>query len=161
MILCDRIIALCICIIFGCGCTMSDRYLITQPTATTLAQTSDLQNLAVPATTKKGKPVFVRGSTIDLQSAKPSGAGVEVVARAPSKFVLAGSLLTWIGTAISVTGTVLFIAYHSGDPYWAGIGMAVSAEAVMWTGTGLWIYGAGHNPQEVPPGRADLRYSNP
>ena len=148
-------------ILFLCSCTMSGRYLITQPAANTLARTSDRQNLGVPATTKKGKPVFVRGSTIDLQTAKPSGESLEVVARAPSKLVLAGSLLTWIGTAISVTGTVLFIAYHSGDPYWAGIGMAVSAEAVMWTGTGLWIYGAGHNPQEVPPGRADLRYLSP
>ncbi len=148
-------------LIFLCSCTMTDRYVISAQSANTVAQTPNRESLAVPATTKKGTPVFVRGSTIDLHSSRSSGDSLEVVARAPSRYVLAGSLLTWIGTAISLTGTVLFIAYRSGDPYWAGIGLAVSAEAVMWTGTGLWIYGAGHHPQEVPPGRADLRYLTP
>jgi hypothetical protein len=140
---------------------MTDRYIVSGQSANALAQTSEREHVAVPATTQKGKLVFVRGSTIDLHSAKASGDSLEVIARAPSKYVLAGSLLTWIGTAISVAGTVLFIAYRSDDPFWAGIGLAVSAEAVMWTGTGLWIYGAGHNPQEVPAGRSDLRYLTP
>src|SRR5207244_1442587 len=100
---------------------------------------SERNRLAVPASAK-GRATFVRGSSVDLHTTRGSGDQLEVVARAPSKLVLAGSLLTWIGTAISLTGTVLFIAYRDGgDKYWAGIGLAVSAEAVMWTGTGLWI----------------------
>jgi hypothetical protein len=104
---------------------------------------------AVPAT-RQGRPVLVRGSTLEIDDAALSGNSLEVKSRAPNRMMTAGSALTWIGTAISVAGTVLFLGFSDFDKHWAGAGLALSAEAVMWTGTGLWIGGAGRHPQELP-----------
>jgi hypothetical protein len=63
--------------------------------------------------------------------------------------------MVWIGTAISLAGTVIAIA-GSGDLRFAGEITALSAEPIMLTGTGLWIAGAARRPFEVPPGRPGL-----
>jgi hypothetical protein len=144
-----------------CGCTITDRYVVSAQSAQSLQQLPEAEraSAAVPATNKKGKRTYLRASTIQWNDARASGTDLEVTARAPSPMMAAGSALTWIGTGISLVGTALFFAFQSGsDPYWAGAGLALFAEAIMWIGTGLWIVAAGKRPQEVAPGRADLRY---
>jgi hypothetical protein len=145
---CTCIIVLCNCTILLCGCTITDRYVLDADTARRAQVLQSTRDEPVPAT-RQGKPVLVRSSALDFRDARASGNSVEVKARARSPMMTAGSTLTWIGTAISVAGTVLFFAYGDFDKHWAGAGLALSAEAVMWTGTALWIVAAGKHPQEV------------
>jgi hypothetical protein len=143
-----------------CSCTITERYLVSPQSAHAAAQLPETEraSTAVPATTRKGKRTFVRASTVQWNDARASGNDLEVTSRAPSPMMTAGSALTWIGTGISVVGTALFFAFAGGDEHWAGGGLALSAEAVMWTGTALWIVAAGRRPQEVASGRGDLKY---
>ena len=165
---CTCIILVCNCIILLCGCTITDRYVLDADTARRAQTLPPASDEPIPAT-RQGKPVLVRSSTLDFRDARvtergerserkrgnaepvarPSQNSVEVKARARSPMMTAGSTLVWIGTAISVAGTVLFFAYGDFDKHWAGAGLALSAEAVMWTGTALWIVAAGKHPQEV------------
>jgi hypothetical protein len=147
---------LCGCIILLCNCIITDRYLIDADVARR-AQALPASTDTPIVATRQGKPVLVRSSTLDFRDARASGNSVEVKARAKSPMMTAGSALTWIGTAISVAGTALFFAYSDGDKHWAGAGLALSAEAVMWTGTALWIVAAGKHPQEVAPPPAMTR----
>jgi hypothetical protein len=149
-ILCGRITILCGCIMLYCGCVTTEKYLISGDSLRRLQAmpVAERASLAVPAT-RQGKPVLVRGSTLQIDDASRSENSLEVKSRAPNRMMTAGSALTWIGTAISVAGTVLFLAFSDFDRHWAGAGLALSAEAVMWTGTGLWIAGAGRHPQEL------------
>jgi hypothetical protein len=157
--LCSCIILLCSCIIFLSGCTLHARYQLDADLARRV-QALPIEGratTAVPAT-HKGKPLLVRGSALDFHDAVASGNSLTVKAHAPSRMMTAGSALTWIGTAISVTGAVLFFGFSDFDKHWAGAGLALSAEAVMWTGTGLWIAAAGKHAGEVAPGRSDVTY---
>jgi hypothetical protein len=153
-------------VLFLCSCTITDRYLVTAETARRLEAMPVVERAAtaVPAI-RDGKRVFVRGSALEvspeIHDARASQNFPAVKARAPSPMMTAGSALTWIGTAVSVAGTVLFFTFSDGDRHWAGAGLALSAEAVMGTGTGLWIAAAARHPQEVAPGRADLTYLTP
>jgi hypothetical protein len=139
---------LCSCIIL-CGCTISDRYRISDEDARRVRAMTPEERAAtaVPAT-RDGKPTWVRASALDFSDADASKG---VRARTRSPMMTAGSTLTWIGTAISVAGTVLFFTFSDGDKHWAGAGVALSAEAVMWTGTALWIVAAGKHAGEVAP----------
>jgi len=141
-------VILCSCIIL-CGCTISERYRISDEDARRV-QAMPLEQRAVTAVpaTRDGKPTWVRASALDFNDADASKG---VRARAPSPMLAAGSALTWIGTGISVAGTVLFFTFSDGDKHWAGAGLALSAEAVMLTGTALWIVAAGKHAGEVPP----------
>jgi hypothetical protein len=146
------------------GCSVGDRYLISGETARALSPLSAKERAAtaVEATRKKdGKRAFVRGSAVELNGAKPAGDRLDVWARVPSRMVVAGQALTWIGTGISVAGTIVFFSFRGGEKHWLGGGIALGAETVMLTGTGLWIAGQLGHPQEVPPGRAGLRYLPP
>ncbi|MBL9044909.1 MAG: hypothetical protein JNM83_25095 [Myxococcales bacterium] len=72
----------------------------------------------------------------------------------PNRMITAGSVLTWIGTAVSLAGTVMVAVGKVQDStplFYAGGISALAAEPIMWTGTGLWIAGAMRRPSEAPP----------
>ncbi len=156
--------ALAAVLLIASGCVVSDRYLITANATNALAHVPESERAAtaVPARRKKdGKAVFVRGSTVDLRGSNAVGDDVEVTAGLRSKMVVAGQALTWVGTAISVAGTIVFFSFPSGQRHWVGGGLSLSAEAIMLTGTGLWIAGQAGHPQELPPASAGIRYLSP
>ena len=72
----------------------------------------------------------------------------------PNRMITAGSVLTWIGTAVSLAGTVMVAVGKVQDStplFYAGGISALVVEPIMWTGTGLWIAGAMRRPYAVPP----------
>jgi hypothetical protein len=87
-----------------------------------------------------------------------TGDAVPVSASVPSTMITAGSVLVWLGSAMSVVGTALFFASESPTPHWTGAGLAAGGEPLMIVGTALWIVGVLKRPQEVPAGRADIHY---
>jgi hypothetical protein len=152
--------ALLLSTLLAAGCVVSDRYLVSSGATRALTAMPEpaRAHVAVPATRKAdGKQVLLRGSTIDLSQ---PGA-TEVKAGMRSKMVVAGQVLTWVGTAISWTGTGLFFGFHDGVKHWAGGGLALSAESIMLTGTGLWIAGQRSHPMEIPSSQHDLQLLSP
>ncbi len=135
------------------GCATQERYLVTQ--AELDSSLDGTARTAIPATREKDRqPVYVKVSALQRQTLVPHGDGtIQIVARAKNPMLTAGSVLTWIGTAISLTGTVLVAVGRVQDNtslfYLGGIS-ALSAEPLMWTGTGLWIAGAMRRPYETP-----------
>jgi hypothetical protein len=112
---------------------------------------------------KDGRAVHLLAATLQVDEARPE---TPTTTRVPShtlnRMVTAAQVLTWVGSAISVAGTIVFVAHHAdlhdATASTAGI-VALSAEPVMLTGTMLWIYGQTRNrPEEVPTGRRDLLY---
>ena len=149
------------------GCVVSEKYVVSAESVKALAArpASERVGIAVPAT-REGKNVFVRAETIDLSATEAATAtatatATQVKARARSRMVIAGQALTWIGTGISLAGTVLFFGFDGGVKHWAGGGLALSAESIMWTGTGLWIAGQRSHPQEISAGRPGVQYLSP
>lgn len=153
----------------GAGCVSHERYLISRSELVAVAQArtqgnadgngpdfvADAMPASVPAVrVKDQKPVRVRTSALRFDPARlPDTEIVSIEARALNRMVTAGSVLTWIGTAISLVGTGLVAAGKlRGDDGLFAIGgvMALSAEPIMWTGTGLWIGGALRRPYEAP-----------
>jgi hypothetical protein len=126
------------------GCVVSEKYMIAA---------GDLQSTGIIPAERVKHPAQVQifGDTIDRRSAKPMGDRVQVRAGRKSQKLLAGHLLTWIGTAISLTGNALFIAYYGQDnpQYYSGIGLTASAEPLMIVGTILWILALREHPAEV------------
>jgi hypothetical protein len=103
------------------------------------------------ARVKDGRAVNVRASTVDRASAADAGNGqVRVKAKALNKKLILGSVLTWVGTAISLTGTAFLVATwnNHNDLYTAGWVLAPSAEPIMIAGTVLWILALKHPPME-------------
>jgi hypothetical protein len=132
--------------LLGSGCWVSHRYVVDA------AELQRGQEVVAATRVKDGAQVRLRASTIDPASWEPQPTQpptVKVKSKARSSMVLAGSLLTWIGSAISITGTVLYFA-GSGDLHTAGLITAPSAEPLMITGTVLWVVGLIRHPQEVP-----------
>ena len=100
------------------------------------------------------KQVWVRSAAIDWTAVASLGdQGLLVRARAYNPAVTAGSTLTWVGTAISLLGSGLFLAGRvRGDEalFLAGSLTALSAEPVMWAGIGYWLAGTMRPPFESP-----------
>lgn len=162
-------------LVFG-ACSTQDLYLV--PTAAlgpqpTVEQSSAPPPSAAPADAlaaqraATGQPVWIRRSAIEpgsrlavLSPSVPSGGGPElsrVRARAYSPAVTAGATLTWVGTAVSLVGSGLFLAGRvRGDNglFLAGSFTALAAEPVMWAGIVYWFAGTLRPAQEVAaPGR--------
>ena len=128
------------------GCMVPHKYFVDE---------KDLGLLPIPAVRiKDGAHVRLRTDTIDLTSTvRPASGPLTVVARAKSRMVTAGSLMTFIGSAISIAGTIVFfVGYSRNDATLmkAGYISAPSAEPIMITGTVLWVLGARSHPQEIP-----------
>ncbi len=109
-----------------------------------------------------GQSVWLRSAAIDWRTATAvPGAKLQVRASARNPAVTAGSTLTWVGTAISLVGSGLFLAGRvRGDEalFLAGSFTALAAEPIMWAGIGYWLAGTLRPPHESPsPGpRATL-----
>ena len=90
---------------------------------------------------KDGRPVRLDPRvTITVEDARDPN-HVRVRARGKNNKVLAGNILVWIGTPISIVGTAFFLAQSSGTLHTTGLIMAPSAEPIMITGTILWVVG--------------------
>jgi len=156
-------------LVVGAGCVSHERYLIRRSDLVAVAEQRAAGNTegklpdsvadsvadSVPAVRKQDhKPVRVRASALRYDVARlPDTEIVSLEARAINRMVTAGSVLTWVGTAISLLGTGLVAAgkLRSDDRLFiVGGAMALSAEPIMWTGTGLWIGGALRRPYEAP-----------
>jgi hypothetical protein len=145
------------------GCLTGDHYYVAQTALDAADRLSpdERAHTALPARERKtGKTAFVRSSTIDERGAVENGE-VAIRARAPSRMILAGSILTWVGSAISIGGTLMWLLTSKGPVYDAGIGLTASAEPIMIAGTVLWIVGGLRHPETVAPGRDDVRYWTP
>jgi hypothetical protein len=149
------------------ACVSHDRYVISRSELDGLVE-QNAKGAPPPVISavreQDGKAVRVRTAALLLdsvsvpatqaQGATKGPEAVAITARAKNRMVTAGSVLTWIGTGISLIGTALFIAgkVTGNDPiYYAGAFTTISAEPFMWTGTGLWLRGAIHPPYELPP----------
>jgi hypothetical protein len=150
--------------LLAAGCLAGARYRVAPPLVEQVAHmpAAERAGVAVPAVRDKGgAEVRLRGDTLRLEP-MPSAApdGVHLTAAAPSRMAQAGIILTFLGTPVSIVGTILLLATH-GATQTAGIAMAAGAEPFMQAGTILWIVGLLQRPQEVAAGRADLRYLQP
>jgi hypothetical protein len=145
----------------GAGCVSHERYLISRSELVAVAEqraagnADESRSNSVPAVRQRDhKPVRVRKSALRYDVTRlPDTELVSIEARALNRMVTAGSVLTWIGTAISLIGTGLVAAGKlRGDDGMFVIGgaLAIGAEPIMWTGTGLWIGGALRRPYEAP-----------
>lgn len=78
-----------------------------------------------------------------------TAAPAPVRSRTAARRIVAGSALTWIGTALSLAGSITFFATSDKQPelHLASGVVAGVAEPIMITGTVLWILGA----LEPPP----------
>ena len=109
-----------------------------------------------------GQPVWLQSAAIDWRTATSApGATLQVRASAKNPAVTAGSALTWVGTAISLVGSGLFLAGRvRGDEalFLAGSFTALAAEPVMWAGIAYWLAGTLRPPYESssPSPRATL-----
>jgi len=73
-----------------------------------------------------------------------------VTAGRHSRKLLTAHLLTWIGSAISIAGTVLFLVNldQKDATFYSGVGLAATAEPLMIAGTVLWIQALKTTPAE-------------
>jgi hypothetical protein len=159
------LIALCIVNGAAAGCVSHDFYLISRAQLASAdpaesrgirpGQTVDAVPVELPALREDdGRRVLVKVSALDFRTATPvSEDAMRVQARGPSRLITAGWVLTFIGTAVSLTGTALFAVgkVQDNNPiFYAGAFSAIAAEPIMWTGTGLWIAGALRRPYDRP-----------
>ena len=138
------------------GCVSHERYTVSRAELVTVAElrAQGRAPQAIAALREQdGKAAAVRLSALRYDPNRlPNTELVSVEARAKNRLVTAGSVFTWVGTAISLFGTGLFAAgrLRSDDGlFLIGAVMSLSAEPIMWTGTGLWIGGALRRPYEV------------
>lgn len=141
-------------IVLSAGCVSEDRYVIQHHDLAQVQQSAQRSELVNAVRASDRKPVRVRVLALQQETIAPHGDGTfQVRARAKNPIITAGSVLTWTGTAISLIGTAIFAIGKVKDDqalfYLGGIS-ALSAEPLMWAGTGLWIYGAMRPPYEVP-----------
>lgn len=101
-----------------------------------------------------GQSVWLQPAAIDWRTATAApGAKLQVRASARNPAVTAGSTLTWVGTAISLVGSGLFLAGRvRGDEalFLAGSFTALAAEPIMWAGIAYWLAGTLRPPYESP-----------
>jgi hypothetical protein len=143
-----------IAVVMGSGCVSQDRYVIPHDELQRMKQANQPGEVVSAVRLSDHKPVKVKVAALEEQTLAPHGDGTfSIRAKGHNPAITAGSVLTWTGTAISLIGTALLAVGKVKDNqalfYIGGIS-ALSAEPLMWTGTGLWIYGAMRPPYEVP-----------
>lgn len=136
------------------GCYSHDSYLLTREQVDAAAQEPAAAIQAERVSDHKRVWVKTEALRQAASSASPQPASdlVSVSLRAYSPKISAGAALTWIGTGISLVGTVLVVVgkIQDNNPiFYAGGITALAAEPLMWTGTGLWIAGALRPPFET------------
>ena len=141
------------------GCHVQERYDLGPAQAAQLGQIAQQDEVAASQTavrlirTADRRPVFVRADA--LRAGTQEGAVRHT--RRYSPMVTAGVVLTVFGAVLSVAGTIVYFTTE-GDVKLAGGLVALAAEPPMITGSVLWPLGLVRRPQEVAPGRADVRY---
>jgi len=111
----------------------------------------------VPALRFDGaKPVQLRLDAVPPGVEAGPSETVRVQTRTYSPMVTAGSALTWVGTVISLAGTIAYFSTSDAqhDVHLAAAIVAASAEPIMLAGTGLWIGGSLAHPSEAGGGPA-------
>lgn len=142
------------------GCYSRESYLVAPSEIERVKRLgeNERRDAVVPALREEsGKPVFVLASALRFDEARPAKEErVRVPSLAFSRMITAGSVLTWVGTGLSLLGTALFAAYGFDPGSRGGLAsasVALSGEAPMIVGTILWILGGStHRPEEVPSG---------
>jgi hypothetical protein len=143
-------------LVLASACAVRGSYLVEPADRARLAAlpAAERARAAVPAVrADDGRRVWLRASALG-----GDGTRVDTVER--SAMVSWGAALTWIGSAMSTAGTVLFFA-TGGDARIAGAVLAAAAEPVMGIGAVLWPLGLVRPPPEVRAGRADTLYLPP
>lgn len=137
------------------GCAVGEKYYVTH------ADLARVPTLAhdEPVVARRVRyyvPTHVRAGALRLDRvSRVDDYQAIVPASAPSPMVTAGQVLTWIGSAASIAGTILFLVTPSDSAPWAaGIATAVSAEPLMISGTVLWLLGLKKRPAETTTGAA-------
>lgn len=154
--------------LLGLGCSTQDQYLVAATELAAPRPTAPSRAAVVPAQRlSDGRAVFLPRPTLDLASLRPAPpnhpqpeAHRIVRARAYSPALTAGATLTWVGTAVSLIGSGLFLAGRvRGDNglFLAGSFTALAAEPVMWAGIVYWLAATLRPAQEVtaPPPNPD------
>jgi hypothetical protein len=135
--------SLILCLLLA-GCVTSREYVV---------ETIETDGPLIATRVKDGRPVILKNETIDWATAREVDSGHKrVTAKALNKRLIAGSVLTWVGTAISIAGTAMLVATwnNHNDLYTTGWVLAPSAEPIMIAGTVLWILALKHPPMEMP-----------
>jgi hypothetical protein len=154
-------LALTVTVALAAGCWSHERYLVDarELDRARLLPLEERERAIVDARREEsGRRAYVRFAALRFDPAKPAAQGaVSVPSHAFNRMATAGSLLTWVGSAISVAGTIVFAVHHGDFGTLGGVtgaSVALAAEPIMLTGTLLWILsGTTHRPEEVraPP----------
>jgi hypothetical protein len=142
------------------GCWSRERYLI-EPAVLVRAARRE----------KGGRQVYVRASALpeaplQLAPQAPSGLPVRIEVAARNQALTAGATLTWVGSVLSVAGSIVFFTLlargEQDSPLFVASGVtALVAEPIMWAGTILWPLALVRPPYEVRRGQVGVRYLNP
>lgn len=138
------------------GCHVQERYDLGPAQAAQLVQLDEgtaAQTAVGLLRSADRRPVYVRADA--LRAGTQEGAVRHT--RRYSPMVTAGVVLTVFGAVLSIAGTIVYFTTE-GDLKLAGGLVALAAEPPMITGSVLWPLGLVRRPQEVAPGRADVRY---
>jgi non-ribosomal peptide synthetase component F len=151
-------------VVAASGCTTAGEYLVERDSlvaARAAASRTDADAVAPATRTSDGKRVMLRTSAIVAEA--PEGESrVRVRAEAPAPLVTAGSILTWIGSGISIAASGWFFfgpraTDGVSDPTHLAAGiLAAAAEPIMITGTALWIVGTMRPAQQARGGGVAL-----
>jgi hypothetical protein len=140
-------------LVLASACVVRGRYLVERDDRARLeALPAEARaRAAVPAVrADDGRRVWLRAAALHGDDTR-----VDTVER--SAMVSWGAALTWIGSALSTVGTVLFFT-TGGEAHIAGAALAAAAEPAMGIGAVLWPLGLVRPPPEVRAGRADTLY---
>lgn len=143
-------------VLLGAGCRLQERYLVDRQTLVELQAKGEAQRAAqvVPAVRERdGKRVGVQGDALPLAPSAWLTDPVSVRTSAPAPMVTAGAVLTVVGSILSIGATSTWLATrNSGRDALSdtALGLTISAEPIMITGTVLWILGTLRRPQEAP-----------
>lgn len=166
----DDLVLLAISLSVSVGCVSHERYVLDRTVAeqigtatagTTTGPAPEVPEYVSAVREKDRRPVFVKTASLQKETLTPLGTdSFRIEARGINRLITAGSILTWVGTAISLAGTAIVAVGKLQDNtplFYAGGITALAAEPLMWTGTGLWIGGAMRLPFEVRPASTTAR----
>lgn len=161
-------LALAVGLGLAAGCATRDSYLVAPQALGRAAALDEAARAAaaVPATREPDRRrAYLRASALPpgalgAAAAAPPELPVRVEVRARNPMVTAGAVLVYIGSVLSVAGSIWFLATlpQGGDLHLAGGLVALGAEPPMWIGTILWPLGIMRPPYEARPGRRDVQY---
>jgi hypothetical protein len=129
------------------ACVVAPHYVVTRTDYDSGAPTIPARRVKGDLPVTLASDSILRDKTVPLDEAR-----LRVRAGRKSGKLLAGHVLTWIGTPISIVGTILFLTDLDlrGAQFITGLVMAGSAEPLMIAGTVLWIQGSREHKGEVP-----------